>query len=78
MAWRLPYIAYGMTNDDLDRLLESQGLSPEQISNLRENEQFRDGIRSGDLPSPDLRDALDDIEGLEGRMDEIIDAGGTN
>ena len=67
---------FGLTNDDLDRILEAEGLSPEQISNLRENEQFRDGIRSGDLPSPDLRDALDDIESLEGRADEILDAGG--
>ena len=67
---------FGLTNDDLDRLLESQGLSPEQIANLREHEQFREGIRSGELVSPDLRNALDDIEGLEGRMNQILDEGG--
>ena len=66
----------GLTNDDLDRLLEGQGLSPEQISNLKEHEQFRNGIRSGELPSPELRSALDDIEGLEGRMNIVLDQGG--
>ena len=67
---------WGWTDDDLNRIMEGQGLSPEQISNLKENKQFRDGIRSGELPSPDLRDALSDIEGLEGKMNEVLNQAG--
>ena len=67
---------WGWTDDDLDRIMEKQGLSPEQISNLRENKQFREGIQSGELPSPALRNALNNIESLRGRMNEVLDAGG--
>ena len=67
---------WGWTDDELNRIMESQGLSPEQITNLKENEQFRNGIRSGELPSPDLRNALNNIDALRGRMNEVLDAGG--
>ena len=76
VGWEAALHRLGLTNDDLDRILEGQGLSTQQIANLKENEQFRDGIRSGELPSPDLRDALDDIEVLEGRMNEVLDQRG--
>ena len=64
---------YGQTNDDLEGILEKAGLSEEQSRLLQESEEFRNGIQEGEVPSPQLRSALEDIEELDTYLTGILD-----
>ena len=57
----------------LKGILEKAGLSEEQSRLLQESEEFRNGIQEGEVPSPQLRSALEDIEELDSYLTSVLD-----